>query len=130
MKQILIITPPGHPGTLADIAGRLGDRGVNITDIDASDDHAHGVIRLQAEPYDDALRILSDAGYHAMSEDVLVIRIKDEPGAIARVAARFREPAINVLSIRILQRNNGWATLLLGTSDNAGAREILKDCVV
>ena len=49
MKQILIITPPGHPGTLADIAGRLGDRGVNITDIDASDDHAHGVIRLQAE---------------------------------------------------------------------------------
>jgi hypothetical protein len=131
MKQILIITPPDHPGTLADIARRLGDRGVNITDIDVSDDHAHGVIRLHAEPYDNALRILSDAGYHAMSEDVLVIRIQDEPGAITGVAARFHEPsAINVLSLRILQRSNGWVTLLLGTSDNLGARELMKDCVV
>jgi hypothetical protein len=62
MKQITIVTPSGRPGTLADIAERLAARGVNIVDIDATDDHAHGVILLQAEPYDEALRALAEGG--------------------------------------------------------------------
>ena len=99
MKQITIIVPPDRPGTLADIAERLAARGVNIVDIDATDDHAHGVIFLQAEPYDEALRALADNGYHAMSEEVLVVRLKDEPGALARIAARLREPQINIQAV-------------------------------
>lgn len=130
MKQITIITPPDRPGTLADIAERLAARGVNIVDIDATDDHAHGVIVLEAEPYDDALRALADAGYHAISEEVLIIRIQDQPGALARIAARFREPCININAMRILRRDQGWASVILSTNDNARARALLADCLV
>jgi hypothetical protein len=130
MKQITVITPPDRPGTLADIAERLAARGVNILDIDATDDHAHGVILLSAEPYDEALRALTDAGYHAVSEDALVVRLKDEPGGLARVAARFREPRINITTMRFLRRDGGWATVVLSTDDNARARELLADCLV
>ena len=130
MKEITIVTPPDRPGTLADIAGRLAARNINITDMEVIDDHAHGVIRLQAEPYDEAMRVLTDAGWHALSEEVLLLRLKDEPGAIARVAARFREPQINVNALRILRRNAGWATVALSTSDNAKARALLADCLV
>lgn len=130
MKQITIIVPPDRPGTLADIAERLAARGVNITGIDATDDHAHGVIFLEAEPYDEALRALADGGYHAVSEEVLVVRLQDETGALARVAARLREPAINIKAMRILRRDGGWVSVVLSTSDNARARALLADCLV
>lgn len=130
MKQITVITPPDRPGTLADIAERLAAQNVNILDMDVTDDHAHGVILLQAEPHDVALRVLAEAGYQAASDDLIVIRISDVPGGLARIAARFREPAINVNSMRFARRDNGWATVVLSTSDNAAARELLQDCLI
>src|SRR5688500_12522499 len=119
MKEITIIVPPDRPGTVADIAERLAVRGINIDQMNVIDDHSHGVIRLEASPYDEALRVLSDAGYNAMSEDVIVIRIKDEPGAMAKVAARFREPQINIHAMRFARREGGSAVVMLATSDNA-----------
>ncbi len=130
MKQITIITPPDRPGTVADVAERLAARGVNILQIDVSDDHAHGVIFLEAEPYDEALRVLADSGYHAISEELLAIRIKDEPGALAKVAARFREPQININAMRIVRRDGGWATVILSTNNNERARAVLSECLV
>jgi len=130
MKQIMIITPPDRPGTVADVAECLGERGVNILAIDVTDDHAHGVILLEAEPYNEALRVLAESGFNAVSEEVLVIRIKDEPGALAKVAARFREPRININAMRIVRRDTAWATVILSTNDNSTARAVLADCLV
>jgi len=130
MKQITIITPADRPGIVADIAERLGARGVNILQMNVSDDHAHGVVFLEAEPYDEALRVLADAGYNAISEDLIAIRIKDEPGALARVAARFRQHQINIHSMRLLRRDGGWATVILSTNNNERARLLLQDCLI
>lgn len=129
MKQIKIITAADRPGTVADVTERLAEQGVNILAMEVTDDHAHGVILLEAEPYDEALRALASAGYDAVSEEVVVIRIKDEPGALARVAGRFREPLINISAMRIVRRDGGWATVILSTGDNDAARELLKDCL-
>jgi hypothetical protein len=130
MKQITIITPPDRPGTVADIAERLAARGVNIVQMDVTDDHAHGVVFLEAEPYDQALRALADGGYNAISEEVIAIRIKDAPGALAQVAARFRDPPINIHAMRIVRRDGGWATVILSTNDNDRARQLLADCLI
>lgn len=130
MKDICIVTPPDQPGTLAAVAECLAARGINIDDIDATDDHAHGIIRLRVSAYDAALHALSEAGYQAVSEEVLLIRICDEPGSVARIAARFREPAVNINALRILSRSQGWAIVALATSDNALARTLLEDCLV
>ena len=127
MKQIKIITPADRPGTIADVTEHLAERGVNILGIDVTDDHAHGVILLEAEPYDEALRALANSGYDAVSEEVIVIRIKDEPGALAKIAARFREPAINISAMRIVRRDGGWATVILSTDENEAAKELLQD---
>jgi hypothetical protein len=130
MKEIIVVVPPDRPGTVADIAERLAARKVNIDQIDVTDDHAHGIVRLQATPYDEALRALSEAGYNAMSEEVIVIRIADEPGGLAKVAARFREPQININAMRFLQREGGSAIVVLSTNDNVQARALLRDCLV
>lgn len=129
MKQITIITQANRPGTLADIAERLAARNVNILDIDATDDHAHAVVVLRAEPYGAALRALADGGYNAVGEEVLLVRIPDEAGALAKLSARFREPQININAMRIVRRDGGWASVLVSTDDNARARELLADCL-
>lgn len=127
MKQITIITPPGRPGTMGDIAELLGQNNVNITDCDLTDDSAHGVILLRAEPYDLALRLLSEAGYHAASDSLIVLKIEDAPGALARVATQLKTPGINILSMRFVRRDSGWATVVLTTDNNAAARTLLSD---
>ena len=130
MKPIPIITPAGRPGIVADIAERLGARSINIQQMNVTDDHVHGIVFLEAEPYDEALRVLAEAGYDAISEDLIVIRLKDEPGALARVSARFREPQINIHSMRFVRRDGGWATVILSTNNNERARALLADCLV
>jgi hypothetical protein len=130
MKQITIITPADRPGIVADIAERMAAHGVNILQMSVSDDHAHGVVYLEAEPYDEALRVLADGGYDAVNEELIAIRIKDEPGALAKVAARFREPQINIQSMRIVRRDGNWATVVLSTNDNNRSRSLLADCLI
>lgn len=130
MKQITIITPPNQAGTLADVADLLAKQEINILDMEVLDDQTHAVIILHAEPHDLALRVLAEARYHAVSDDLLVIRIADQPGGLARIAARFREPALNIRSMRIARRDHGWATVILATDDNERARGLLEDCLV
>ena len=38
---------------------------------------------LRVNKYDRARRILRNAGWNAITEDSLLVRVKDEPGAIA-----------------------------------------------
>lgn len=130
MKQITIITPPDQPGIVADIAEKLAAHNVNILEMDVTDDHAHGVIILQANPHDEALRALAEAGYQAASDELIVIRIEDVPGGLARIAARFRDPQININSMRFARRDNGWATVILSTNNNDTARTLLHDCLI
>ena len=61
---------------------------------------------------------------------MIAIHIKDEPGALARVAARFREPRINIHCMRFVRRDGGWATVILSTNNNPQARLLLADCMV
>lgn len=90
MKQITVITAANQAGTLADLADRLAGQQINILDMEVLDDHTHAIIVLHADPHDLALRVLSEAGYNAVSDDLLVIRIEDQPGGVARISARFR----------------------------------------
>ena len=44
-----------------------------------------GVITLTAGAYDDTLRALNDAGFKTVSDDSLLLWLRDEPGALAKV---------------------------------------------
>jgi hypothetical protein len=120
MKQIVVLTED-HPGILADLAEVLAGRGINIEELSGDAAQARGIVRLTVDRYDDALVALRDAGFQAVSEDALVLRLPDEPGALARVAARFRQENINVRSMRILRREGGHTLVALVTDEPARA---------
>ncbi len=129
MKNIAVLTE-NHPGVIADITQLLGDQQVNILTLDVDGVESHGVIQLTVDQYDQALQTLKAAGYRAISEDALVIRITDEPGALAKIASRFKTHAINIRSMHILDRKSDYVLVSIVTDDNKNAEQWLQDVLV
>jgi hypothetical protein len=98
MEQITIVTKD-YNGLTADIASALGSNDINIESLDAKKIDDIGLVMLRVNQYDRALSILRDAGWNAITEDSLLVRVKDEPGAIADLAKRFRDANLHVSSI-------------------------------
>lgn len=126
MKQITVVVDD-RPGMLAALTEALAQRKVNIESIDGESAPHCGVLNLCVDRYDDALVALRDAGFQAISEDALLIRIKDQPGALAHVAARFANAALNIRSLRILRREGGSSLVALASDDNEAARKLVGD---
>lgn len=104
--------------------------GLDILDVDAQENERNGFIFLTVNEYDEALRRLRHAGYRPVTEDALVLQVKDEPGALAMVARRFRDAVINVRSLHILRTRAGWVDVCLVTDNNTGAEAVVEDLLI
>lgn len=114
-----------RPGLLAEITELLASKGLSITSIVAESHGADGVLHLGAERVDDALAVLTAAGYQAVTEDVLLARVEDRPGALAQLSRRLMEAQLDIRGLNMVQRNDGWAVVAIATNDNARARGVL-----
>ena len=129
MKQITIVTE-SRRGLTADIAGVLAEEGINIETLDAEEVEGADVVTLTVDRYNRALAALRDGGYPAVTEDAMLVRIEDEPGALAKVAVRFKEADIPVRSIRIIRRRNGFGIVAISTERTAAAKELVRDLLI
>lgn len=127
VKQISIVTDNGDAHTVADIADRLGQAGINIDSLDAEAVAGHGVIQLTVSHYDDALNILREAGYQAMADDAMLVALEDKPGALARLAQDFRDKNITVRSMRIVGRGEEGVLVAIVAGHTAQAEALVKD---
>ena len=132
MERIVIMARD-EVGVLADITTTLAQAHVNLESINTQVNGEQGTIIISTDDTDRALVALADAGYSAVTDDAMLIRLTDEPGALARIAQRFSEAGINIRSVHILDRKDGIATIALATSpeDRAAAEELVgRDAVV
>lgn len=129
MKQITLLTRK-DPAELTRVATLLGEAGININDVDADNVQETGIIVLSVDRYDDALRVFADHGLRAITQDTLVIRLEDKPGALATIARKLRDADVDVRSMHILRRDASESLVSLVASDNAKARELLADVLV
>lgn len=130
MKQITVISH-NHPGVIADISEALGKAGINIESIDAETFDDSAVTILSVDKYDAALRILQDMpDLTAVSEDAIVIRLRNVPGALAQISKRFKDANINIRSIRFLQKNDDFALVAISTERSGEAIRLVKDVLV
>ena len=129
MKEIVIVTQ-NRAGLVADISDALAAKGINIETLDAEDVHDLAVVALTVDRYDEALGALRDAGFDAVTEDALVIRLPDEPGALAKVARRFKDANVDLRSLRIIQRQQGFALVALAAERTEQARALVKDYLI
>jgi hypothetical protein len=122
----LTLSLVSRPGTLAALTRSLADAGVNITALNAPEASGRGKIRLLVNDPGRAKRALRKANYRANEEPAFVVRLRNKPGALARVAARLAKERINVRSIYATTAGRGSAVVVLTVGGNArNARRVL-----
>jgi hypothetical protein len=121
---------PNRTGVAAAVMSALAEHGVNIEEFDIEGVEERGVIVLSVDKYDEALRALRDHGYQAITQDTLLVRLKDRPGALAAVAVKLRDAGLDLRSMHIVRRDAGETLARLVTSDHVRAAEILRDLLV
>jgi len=130
MRQITVLAP-NRSGIMADVSGQLAGAKINIESIDAHTFGDSAVIVLSVDRYDDALRTLQGVPeIKAMSEDAILVRLRNEPGALAQISKRFKDANINIRSIRFLERDEDFGLVAISTERTPEALELVRELVV
>jgi hypothetical protein len=108
-----------RPGTLAALTRALADARVNVTALSAEEASGRGKIRLLVNDPSRAKRALRKANYRVREEPAYVLRLRNKPGALARVAARLAKARINIRSVYATTAGGGSARVVLTVGGNA-----------
>ena len=123
----IIIIVDDRVGVLANITGVLAGAGINIESMDAEVAGQRGAVLMTVNETDHALSLLNQAGYKAVGEDTVVLRLRDEPGSLARVADRLKQAEVNIQNLHILGRQDGYSLIALTTNDRAATEAALTE---
>ena len=86
----IIVMAKNEVGVIADISRALADSEINIETISAEALDDKGTITLTTDDYDGALRALTDAGFKTVTDDSLLVSLRDEPGTSRGPWPRWR----------------------------------------
>lgn len=126
----IVILADNEVGVIADITRALADEQINVETINAETSGDQGAIVLTVDSYDRALYVLNREGFKAVGDEALVIRLPDEPGALAGVADRLKEAGVNIQSMHILNRQAGHAMIALTVDNHPLAVEAIGSDIV
>ncbi|MEM0969036.1 MAG: hypothetical protein AAF191_17270 [Verrucomicrobiota bacterium] len=129
MKQITVVARQ-RPQAAIEVAHLLGKAEINLESVDVETIDDTTLVVIGVDHYDEALHLLQEEGWEAVTEDVLLIRLRDEPGAVARVGKRFLDADIQLRSLRILQRKEGWAIVAVSVDRTNRAMALLHDVLI
>ena len=123
----ILITVENRVGMLAGITGVLAEAGINVESVNAQTAGDRGAIIMTVSDTDRALSVLSQAGYKAVSDDAVVVRLRDEPGALAGLADRLKQAGVNIQNLHILSRQDGFALIAITTGDRAATEAAISN---
>jgi len=121
----LTLTLQSKPGVLAKVARALADAGVNITALSAGDRGSSGKLRIVVNNPGRAKRALRAAKLRANEEPAFVVRLRNKPGTVARVAEKLAKARINIKSAYATTSGRSGAVVLT-VSSPAKARRLLR----
>ena len=132
MPQVdrIVIMAKNEVGVIADITRVLAEVGINVETLNIEPGGDQGVVVLTVDNTDHALSVLNQAGYKAVSDDALVLRLRDEPGALAGVADSLKQAGVNIQSMHILNRQDGYAMIALTADDREKAQAAIDDALI
>jgi hypothetical protein len=83
-------------GRLAEVAGTLGESGVNIRALSLADTSDFGILRLIVNDRNKAIGTLKERGFTVTKTDVVAVEVPDNPGGLASILKVLDSEKINV----------------------------------
>ena len=121
----LTVSLKSRPGVLAQLARTLADARVNIASLSADAAGGRGKIRLIVNDPGKAKRALRRARYRVSEEPAFVVRLRNKPGTLARVAGKLAKARINIKSAYATTAG-GSASVVLTLASPARARRLFR----
>ena len=132
-KQLSIFLE-NKPGRLAKVLSALAREKVNITAMTVMDSHEHSVLRVVTNDLDRSRQTVRALGAPCAETDVLVVEMRNHPGALAHVCEQLAAEHINIdycycsaggrngRTMGIFKVSNTEKAMRLLGSNNAAAR--------
>jgi hypothetical protein len=113
-------------GLLADVSEALANAKVNIENIALETSNQTAVTRLLVSDERKARHALETAGFKVVPSDVLVVRLKDRPGELAKITRALADKKINIESTYILSKHGDQTLVAVRCEDVPKAKTALK----
>ena len=127
MKQITIMTQ-SKIDVIAEVTKILAGANVNIDNIVGEHYGSQAIVNVTVDNEDIALNALQKRlDWQVVSEDVVLIKIKDEIGALAKLSGRLAEKQVMIHSIRFVERHDGHALVAISVENPITGRSVLQD---
>lgn len=127
VKQLSVMVED-KPGALAQVCTELAQVAVNISAVMISKpSRGQAPLRLVVSQPETAKKVLHSLKIQYTEEEVLVVRLKERPGALGRVTRKLAEQEIDVrYAYGSIEKNSDRALVVVAVSDLARASRILK----
>ena len=129
MRHITVIAED-RTGLIAELTDLLARHQINIAALNAQLYGHDAVIHLEVDQYEKTIHALEEEQFRVVADEAVLLRIADQPGALAMASKRLAENNIDIRSMTVVQRHDGYTIVAVGCSDNAAARMVLADALV
>ena len=117
-----------QPGTLAQVCRALGDRKVNILALQVTPGGGKSQVRFVVDNPTTAKTVLDREHISYTEAQVAQVRLANQPGELARAAARLGEAKININYVYSgLESGTNTPILIFGVADAGRAANILEE---
>jgi hypothetical protein len=124
MEKEFSVKLSNKPGELARVAEVLQKDGVNIRSI-ATEPCAE-VVRVVTSDPEKSRRSFSQSNMQFSERNLLVAKLEDKPGELARISAELAKEGVNIDAAYMLDKDANRVHVALAVSDEDKAKTILK----
>ena len=115
-------------GMLAEITGQLAKADIDIEALTIADTAEFGILRLIVDAPKKALSVLKLGGFPASLTPVIALKMKNEPGSLAKIARTLADAEISVEYLyACVAREENSAFVILRVEETEAAAALLKD---
>ncbi len=131
-KELRTLTVIGEdrPGLLTEITELLASNQIDLRDFSADSVGNTVVFKLVPDPYEKAFKLLDAAGYQLIANRNILVRLSDEPGALAKLSRRLSDAGIESRGIHIVDHCGDGSLVAIETTSQSAVYEVLADIIV
>jgi hypothetical protein len=120
-----IIELDNRPGSLADVAAAIAEKGINISGVAGATGTTTGAVALVTNDEDATRSALDSAGARYREVALASASLEDKPGVLAEVARNLANAGVNIEAIFPTGMEGGRITVAFGVDNIEAAKSAL-----
>jgi hypothetical protein len=120
-----IIELEDRPGTLADIADAIAEKGINIAGVAGATGGGAGAIALVTNDEAGTRSVLDASGSRYRQVALATASLEDKPGVLAEAARKLANAGVNIEAIFPTGMDSGKITVAFGVDNIEAAKSAL-----